>query len=142
MRHKYSVIIIRKSNFKCKPVVKCTFGFATLVLLLLLHLLNRYADTVTCVSCLTSCLVVCYIVPVSVPADLLLLRLLVAVNQWFHAHVICRIWLHEVNNVESVCYVAPCVLDPKVIPLGVARCTVVVLKVQIVLRLRYFYCFL
>ena len=67
------------------------------------------------------------------PAHLLLLCLLGRVNQRFHALVVVAVWLHKVYDIETISAVGSRVADFEEEPLSVAVCTVVILKVQIVL---------
>jgi len=67
------------------------------------------------------------------PAHLLLLCLPGRVDQRSHPLVIVTIRLHEVYDVKTIGAVGSRVADFEEEPLSVAVCTVVILKVQIVL---------
>lgn len=67
------------------------------------------------------------------PAHLLLLCLPGRVDQRSHPLVIVTIRLHKVYDVKTISVVGSRVADFEVEPLSVAVCTVVILKVQIVL---------
>ena len=47
--------------------------------------------------------------------------------------VVVAVWLHEVHDVESIDLVLPDVLDSEKVPLRVALCRVISLKVQVIL---------
>ena len=69
------------------------------------------------------------------PPHLLLLCLLSRVNQRFHALVVVAVWLHEVDDIETISAVGSRVADLEEEPLSVAVCTVIILQVQIILIL-------
>ena len=69
-----------------------------------------------------------------------MLGLLHRVNQWFHTHVVVRIRLHQVDNIEAINSIFACVLHPEVVPLGIAASAIVVLQVQIILCVRNLDC--
>lgn len=76
-----------------------------------------------------ACLEISNVEAVSLPADLILFGVHNRVDQWPHALTICRVWLHEIDHVESVCLILLCILYPKVIPLAESLCPIIILKV-------------
>lgn len=75
------------------------------------------------------------------PAQLVLVRLLLAVEQWLHSLVIGRIRLDQVDNIELVNVVSFGVAHPEEVPLRhVLNGAVVLFKLQIVLKLSNLAC--
>lgn len=80
-----------------------------------------------------SILIISYIKTVSLPADASRFGFFNRVHQRPHPVGVCRVGLHQVDNIEAVCVVLPCVLNFEIVPLGEATGAIIIFEIQIVL---------
>lgn len=81
-----------------------------------------------------SILIISYIKAVSLPADASCLSLFDRVHQRPHPVGVCRVRLHQIDNIEAICVVFSCVLNLEIVPLGEAASTIIIFEIQIVLK--------
>lgn len=77
---------------------------------------------------------------VPVPTNVVSVSFLHRVEERLHPFVISGVWLHEVNYVESVILILPCILHLKVVPLSKAACPVIILQIKIVFEFPDLHC--
>ena len=83
---------------------------------------------------LSPSLVVSDVLAVSLPTDICHLGILDGIDQGSHTLIVGGIWLHEVDQIESIGLIFPCVFDSEVIPLAETLSTIIILEVAFVFK--------
>jgi len=81
-----------------------------------------------------SILIISYIKTVSLPADPSRFGFFNRVHQRPHPVGVCRVGLHQVDNVEAVRVVLPSVLDFEIVPLSESTSPIIIFEIQIILE--------
>jgi hypothetical protein len=81
-----------------------------------------------------SILIISYIKTVSLPADPSRFGFFNRVHQRPHPIGVCRVGLHQVDNVEAVRVVLPSVLDFEIVPLSESTSPIIIFEIQIILE--------
>lgn len=86
-------------------------------------------------------LVICNILAVSLPTDVGGVCILQGIGERPHSFVVSWIGLHEVNHMETVSLIFPCVLNSKVIPLAKTLGAIIIFDVHLIFEWSYFHDF-
>ena len=71
---------------------------------------------------------------VPIPTDTCLVCFFNRVQKWLHSDIVCRVRLHQVDNIESISTVLPGIARFEIVPLREAACSIIIFEIQIILK--------